>query len=82
MKKIKSLGSVLTKIEQKRIVGGDDYYGGDGGGGCVGCQCGSTGYHSCWYTTNPLNLCDRVYPNCTAWAITPYCYSGDTCHYN
>ncbi len=45
----------MSKAEMKKVMGGS------GGGVCWRCD-DVRGYSSCWYTTNPWTLCQRVYP--------------------
>ncbi|MBS0029977.1 hypothetical protein ACTJJ0_21060 [Chitinophaga sp. 22321] len=54
---------VLSREQLKTLYGGDGSGAGSGNGSCLACYCGST-MSSCYYTTSPSTLCERVYPNC------------------
>ena len=59
MKKLQTLGKSLSKIEQKKIVGGFI----DPGGGACYYAYSDQGYSSCWYVTgSEVDMCERVYP--------------------
>lgn len=64
MKELKSLGKMLSKKEQKIILGGLA----PGGGGACYFVGSDQGYSSCWYITgDKQELCHRVYGDHCLW---------------
>lgn len=79
MNKFKSLGKVLSKTEQKRIIGGFE----PPAGSCYTVY-STQGYSGCWYITgNPVDLCHRVYgDNCSATSDGPVDCQANNCVMN
>jgi hypothetical protein len=71
--KLKRLGRVLSKAEQKEVLGGLV-----GGGACY-IVYSDQGYSSCWYCTgSEIDLCERVYPgHCKNVSIAVDCQSNN-----
>ncbi len=75
MKKFEHLGKSLSKMEQKKIMGGAEP-----AGQCFACY-GGPGLASCWYSNGSCeNVCGRVYPNASNPCVGPSECGG--CHMN